>query len=135
MDFLKNITTALKNEYKSNPVVIGGMFMMTKGKANIHIMPRYSATPLLCKEDVDNWLRFIEMPSPLVVVGYLASHDPGLKLRMEHFHCFSNHGDGGHFHYETTPEEVEFVAYFNVAATLYRVDRWDDSHHTVDYAD
>jgi hypothetical protein len=109
--------------------------MLTKGKANIHIMPGYSSTPMTCKNHVDNWLRFFDMSAPLLVLGYLVSHDPGLNLRMEHFHCFSNHGDGGHFHGDTSPEEAEYVGYFSVPEYLYRIDRWGEDHHTVDYAD
>jgi len=48
----------------------------------------------------------------------------GLNLRMEHFHCFSEHGDGGHFHYDVTPSEAEYVGYFNVPEFLYRVDNY-----------
>jgi len=135
LDFIKSLQLALKEEYNTHPVALGGVFMLTKGKANIHIMPRYSPTPLTCKEDVDNWLTFVEMSSPLIVMGYLISHDPGLKLRMEHFHCFSHHGDGGHFHYDTTPQDAEYVAYFNVPEYLYRIDRWNDDHHTVNFAE
>jgi hypothetical protein len=43
-------------------------------------------------------------------------------LRMEHTHCFSDHGDGGHYHFDTTPENVEYEAYFNIAKIIYRVD-------------
>ena len=47
----------------------------------------------------------------------------GLDLRVEHFHCFSEHGQGGHYHYDTTPEEVAYRAYFDIAESLYRVDQ------------
>ena len=36
----------------------------------------------------------------------------GMDLRIEHSHGFSKHGDGGHYHYDTTPEEVEYLGYF-----------------------
>jgi len=42
---------------------------------------------------------------------------------MEHFHCFSSHGDGGHFHYDTTPDDAEYIAYFNVPEYMIRVDQ------------
>ena len=48
----------------------------------------------------------------------------GLNLRMEHFHCFSEHGDGGHFHYDVTPTEAEYVGYFNIAQYMFRVDNY-----------
>jgi len=135
MDFLKIIKMALEAEYGSKPVAVGGTFRMTRGKANIHVMPGYSATPLLTNADVTNWLKFYDMNSPLVMVGYLVSHDPGYNLRLEHFHCFSDHGDGGHFHYDVTPTEVEYIGYFNIPEFVYRVDRWSSDHHSIDYAD
>ncbi|GBO21390.1 Ester hydrolase C11orf54, partial [Araneus ventricosus] len=47
----------------------------------------------------------------------------GLNMRVEHTHCFSDHGVGGHYHEDTTPEEVEYEGYFNLAETLYRIDQ------------
>ena len=44
-------------------------------------------------------------------------------MRMDHFHCFSDHGDGGRYHFDTTPEEVSYLAYFNVPDCVYRVDQ------------
>lgn len=48
----------------------------------------------------------------------------GLNLRMYHFHCFSEHGDGGHFHYDITPAEAEYVGYFNIPEYMFRVDNY-----------
>ena len=31
------------------------------------------------------------------------------------FVIYSRHGDGGHYHYDTTPDEVEYIGYFNLA--------------------
>jgi len=135
LHFIQCLQLALKAEYSTRPVGLGGTFLLKNGKAHIHVMPGYSATPLTCAEHVDTWLKFYEMSSPLVVLGYLVSHDPGFRLRMEHFHCYSEHGDGGHFHYDTTPQEAEYIGYFNVPEYLYRVDRWGDDHFTVDYAE
>ncbi len=42
---------------------------------------------------------------------------------MEHTHCFSEHGDSGHYHYDTTPDEVEYEGYFVPAETIYRIDQ------------
>lgn len=46
-----------------------------------------------------------------------------LDLRIQHFHSFSNHEEGGHYHYDTTPETVEYVGYFNLGQKLYRIDQ------------
>ena len=42
---------------------------------------------------------------------------------MQHFHSFSHHGEGGHYHIDTTPEDVEYLGFFNLGETLYRVDQ------------
>lgn len=55
-------------------------------------------------------------------------HLQDLDLRMEHFHCYSNHGDGGHYHYDTTPNEVEYRGYFNIAEYMFRIDKPLETH-------
>ena len=49
-------------------------------------------------------------------------------LRVEHTHCFSDHGEGGHYHYDTTPEEVEYLGYYTLEEKLYRIDRPTNTH-------
>ena len=34
---------------------------------------------------------------------------------ISHSATFSRHGDGGHYHFDTTPDEVEYIGYFNLA--------------------
>lgn len=63
------------------------------------------------------------MEAPLVCLSVFHSCDPGYDLRIEHTHCFSDHNQGGHYHDDTTPAEVEYEAYFNTAEVLYRIDR------------
>jgi len=118
----------LQEHYGTKPVGLGGAFLIKKGKVHIHVMPDFSAVPLNSDAEVEKWLKFFEMSSPLVNVGYLMSHDPGLDLRIEHFHCFSKHGDGGHYHWDTTPDDVEYIGYLNVAEHLYRIDRPQVTH-------
>ncbi|XP_025088860.1 ester hydrolase C11orf54 homolog [Pomacea canaliculata] len=129
-NFMSATRQALQQQYGPQPVALGGVFVIEKGKANLHVMPDFPCAPLSSDEEVDEWLKFYEMNAPLVCVGELVSHDPGLDLRVEHFHCFSEHGEGGHYHYDTTPEEVSYLAYFNIADSIYRVDQppvsWDD---------
>ena len=47
---------------------------------------------------------------------------------MEHFHGYGAHGDGGHYHNDTTPREVQYTGYFNVAEYMLRVDRPTQTH-------
>lgn len=122
-NFVTTMRNILAHHYKDKPVGVGGVFLLKEGKAKLHIMPDYSKTPLYTDEDVNNWLKFFNMSAPLICVGTFISHDPGLDLRVEHIHCFSNHGEGGHYHTDTTPDDAEYVGYFNVAEFMFRIDR------------
>lgn len=61
----------------------------------------------------------------LLNVVYMQGYD----LRVEHTHCFSNHGEGGHYHYDTTPDEVEYHGYYTLLEKLYRIDRPTNTHN------
>ncbi len=123
LNMMECLRLALTKHYGNNTVALGGTFLVQTGKVKIHVMPNFSEVPLNSDEEVDNWLHFYEMSAPFVCTGYLVSHDPDLDLRIEHFHGFSDHGDGGHYHYDTTPEEVSYLGYFNLGEFMFRIDR------------
>ncbi|XP_064612876.1 ester hydrolase C11orf54-like [Liolophura sinensis] len=128
LSYMTCLRKALADHFASKPVGMGGTFAIEKGKAKLHIMPSFSKVPLTCDEDVDKWLKYYEMSAPIICVGELISHDPDLDLRMEHFHCYSDHGEGGHYHYDTTPNEVEYRGYFNIAEYMFRIDKPLETH-------
>lgn len=128
-NFITCMRHALACYYGDKPVGLGGVFMVEKGKAKIHIMPKFSEIPLKTDADVNKWLQFFDMSAPLVCVGVFESHDPGLDLRIEHFHCFSEHGEGGHYHYDVTPDHVQYSGFFSLAESVYRIDRPLATHH------
>ena len=90
---------------------------------------------------MSNWLKFYYCDPPLTCLSTFVSHDPvscvelsahchaassytqGLDLRVEHTHCFSDHGQGGHYHFDSTPDDVLYEGYFVVAEQLYRIDK------------
>jgi hypothetical protein len=80
-------------------------------------------TPLKTRDKVDKWLRYFDIDTPLVCLSVFHSHDPGLDLCIEHTYCFSDHNQGGHYHDDITPDDVEYKAYFNAAEALYRINR------------
>lgn len=123
LNFTDTIRGAIGEKYGERTVSLGGVFIITTGKAKLHVMPDFSKTPLNTTEEKLNWLRFYDMSAPLVCLSVFHSHDPALALRIEHTHCFSTHGEGGHYHFDTTPGEVEYEGYFNLAEALYRIDR------------
>ncbi|KAF3706650.1 Ester hydrolase C11orf54 -like protein [Channa argus] len=128
-----SLVTALRKTlegcYPDKSLALGGTFIIQKGKAKIHIMPReFSVYPLITSEDVNNWLKHFEVNAPLICQSVLVSRDPGLDLRIEHTHCFSHHGEGGHYYIDTTPDCVEYLGYFLPAEFVYRIDRPKETH-------
>ncbi|XP_066997889.1 ester hydrolase C11orf54 homolog isoform X1 [Anabrus simplex] len=128
-DFISSIRKTLQNHFKEKAVGLGGTFLLKEGKAKQHIMPDFSTVPLKSDDDVEKWLHFYNQSAPLVAVGTLVSADPGLDLRVQHFHSFSHHGEGGHYHIDTEPDVVEYLGYFALAESVYRVDRPTETHN------
>jgi len=128
LNFTEAIQQSIKAVYGNKLVSLGGVFLIRHGKANLHVMPDFSDKPLPDRTDVEGWLRYFDMQAPLICLSVFHSgDDQGLRLRMEHTHCFSvdGGGRGGHYHYDLdeTREEVEYEAWFNVAEVLYRIDQ------------
>ncbi|XP_058798060.1 ester hydrolase C11orf54 homolog [Phymastichus coffea] len=122
-DFISTMQEALAEHYQDKLVGLGGTFLIKEGKARQHVMPNFSDKPLNSVKELDNWLQFYEMSAPLVAVGTFVSAETDLDLRVQHFHSFSHHGEGGHYHIDTTPDDVEYLGYFNLGESLYRVDQ------------
>ncbi|XP_032668959.1 ester hydrolase C11orf54 homolog isoform X2 [Odontomachus brunneus] len=124
LDFIASMQRALGNRYKNELVGLGGVFTMRNGKIKQHVMQDFSATPLTTETELNNWLRFYEMETPLTAVGTFVSAETELDLRVQHFHSFAhNNKMAGHYHIDTTPDTIEYEGYFNLAGTLYRVDQ------------
>lgn len=62
----------------------------------------------------------------LLVIYLICIQD--LDLRVEHTHCFSHHGEGGHYYIDTTPDTVEYLGYFMPAEFVFRIDRPKETH-------
>ncbi|XP_046390661.1 ester hydrolase C11orf54-like [Ischnura elegans] len=122
-DFITSIRTTLQNFYKEKPVGLGGTFLLKEGTAKHHVMPDFSSIPLNTDEELNTWLKFYNFSAPLVSVGTLVTADPGLDLRVQHFHTFSHHGEVGHYHIDTQPDSVEYLGYFTLGHSIHRIDR------------
>jgi len=122
-NFISCLRKGLKHAYGDRLVSIGGCFILEKGQARMHVMPpAFSKTPLNSMAEVENWLQFFDMGAPMTCLTVFHSHDPGYALRMEHTHCFSDHGDGGHYHDDITPAAVIYSAYLLPADWLFKID-------------
>lgn len=102
---------------------LGGVFLLKNGKANQHVMPDFSKTPIHTEVELNQWLSFYEMPGTLIALGTLITDEFELDLRLQHFHSFSTGNWGGHYHYDTTPDTVEYEAYFSVGERIVRIDK------------
>ncbi|OTF69076.1 ester hydrolase C11orf54-like protein, partial [Euroglyphus maynei] len=122
-NFPESIQKILRENFPNKPISLGGVFIIEKGRTKLHIMPDFSPEPLRTNDDVDKWLRYFDMDPPLICLTTLHSIDPGLDLRMEHTHCFSDHNQGGHYHYDITPDIVRYTGYLQIVEAIYRIDR------------
>lgn len=108
------------------PVSMGGVFYINSGSAKLHVMPKHWPDEPSTDASVNNeWLRYYNITKhPLVCLSVFHSYDPGYNLRMEHTHCYNldTEDEAGHYHYDITPETVEYEGYFNVAERVYRLD-------------
>ncbi|PLB55489.1 DUF1907-domain-containing protein [Aspergillus steynii IBT 23096] len=131
--FTECIRKGLRVAYgDSRTVSLGGVFVIRSGSARYHVMPDFPAEEQLPFKDFEHhndWLTYHDFAAPMVCYSVLHSADPGRKLglRLEHTHgyCPLGRQAGGHYHYEVEGdgEEIEYEGYFNVAKTIYRVDR------------
>eukprot|EP00466_Bigelowiella_natans_P008797 jgi/Bigna1/89375/estExt_fgenesh1_pg.C_480064 len=112
-----------KNEkrFGTRQIGIGGVFKVKSGKVRGHVMPDFKPTVMIDGPEVEDWLQFYEMGPDLTCLSVFLTGDPtiapsnpnGLDLRLEHTHFFSQRtNEGGHYHFDTTPDEVEYVGYF-----------------------
>ena len=126
-NFVTCIRKALAEKYQENSVGLGGIFRLVSGEAKCHVMPDFSTVPINSDDEVANWLKFFNFPAPMVFFSVLVSQDPGLDLRVEHSHGYGE-TYGGHYHCDVTPDTVEYEAYYQVAETIYRIDRPIETH-------
>ncbi|KAJ5923462.1 hypothetical protein N7454_008707 [Penicillium verhagenii] len=130
LNFTNCIRLGLREFYgDSNPISLGGVFLLKAGKAKFHVMPDFpKELPFRDREQLEKeWLTYHVFDAPVVCLTVMHSADPeNLGLRMEHTHCFDAEGGrkGGHYHYDIAgEEEVEYEAYFHPASILYRIDQ------------
>lgn len=126
-NYTEAIRAVMLSKYgQEKPISIGGVFLINSGMAKLHIMPKHWPKEPSTDDSINKeWLRYFNITRhPLVCLSVFHSHDPGYNLRMEHTHCFNldTQEEAGHYHYDTTPDTIEYEGYFNVAERVYRLD-------------
>lgn len=123
-NFISAMRKGLTDYYSQDKVVaLGGAFVMKTGSAYVHVMHEFSETPIYTTQELNNWLTFHEIQGPIIAIGDFVSQETDFKLRLQHFHSYSKHNQGGHYHYDTTPAIVEYEGYFNVVDRIIIVDK------------
>ncbi|XP_043484054.1 ester hydrolase C11orf54 homolog [Leptopilina heterotoma] len=122
-DFVIVMQQALANRYSDKIVVLGGVFAVTNGKVRIQLPLDYSKKPVnIYVKNSTPWFFNYEASSPLIQVGSLQSIISDFEFNY-YFHTFSDHKEGGHYLKDTTPEIVEYLAFFTPVEHLFRIDK------------
>ena len=133
----QSIRSALSKNLKitqNKHVSLAGVFRVLKGKIKSHVQPDYKDIkvnyydPKLMKCTKD-FLQFYEpVGSELQCYSVLWTGDPsGGKLNLResgehtHFHSYNHLEDAGHYHFDVTPEEINYIGYFNIPKEVHRV--------------
>ncbi len=129
--------TALKEKLSTendNHFAVAGVFRILNGKIKSHVQPDYDTIKheyydpkqMKCVKD---FLKFYEPIGPhFQCYSILWTGDPtGGKLNLResgehtHFHSYKGTQDAGHYHFDVTPEEIEYECYFNIPEEVHRV--------------
>jgi hypothetical protein len=129
--------TALKENLSTendNHFALAGVFRILNGKIKSHVQPDYDTIKheyydpkqMKCVKD---FLKFYEPIGPhFQCYSILWTGDPtGGKLNLResgehtHFHSYKGTQDAGHYHFDVTPEEIEYECYFNIPEEVHRV--------------
>ncbi|KAI6190680.1 Ester hydrolase C11orf54-like protein [Aphelenchoides bicaudatus] len=133
LNFPESIRQTLLRHYGAKLVSFAGVFLIEDSTILAHVMPDFPAKDFFSRDELQNeWLQFFEMKSPAVCASVFHTTDPDLDLRLEHTHFFSKHGDSGHYHYDTSPDTVNYTGYFRPAEVLYRIDQVDIHGREID---
>ncbi|XP_031627178.1 ester hydrolase C11orf54 homolog [Contarinia nasturtii] len=121
-DFITACRNSVGDAFGNKNVGVGGVFLLKNGNAYQHLLRDFVKARKHRDELVESRFKFFEMPGTLTGLGTFVFDEMDFDLRVQHFHTFSNSNWGGHYHYDTTPDTVEYEAFFNVAHRLIRVD-------------
>ena len=133
----QSIRTSLSDNLKigyKNHIALAGVFRVLSGKIRSHVQPDYKDIkheyydPQLMKCTKD-FLQFYEPVGPkLQCYTVLWTGDPTggeLNLRESgehtHFHSYEHKNDAGHYHFDVSPDEIEYEGYFNIVQEVHRV--------------
>lgn len=123
LSFSMCIREALVKHFGDEIIALGGVMLIENGKVKIHVIkPSLAKIPLKSEKELGDLLHFIELSPPSVGVGCIVSHDPGLNLRLQHFHLYTDRDQGGHYYNDTEPKTIKYTGYFSVSKQFTKID-------------
>ncbi|XP_050056367.1 ester hydrolase C11orf54 homolog [Aphis gossypii] len=124
LSFSTCIREALEKHFGDEIIAIGGVILIENGKVKVHVIkPSLAKIPLQSEKELGKLVNFIELSPPSVGVGCIVSHDPGLNLRLQHFHLYTDRNQGGHYHIDTEPNTIKYTGYFGVSKQFTKIDQ------------
>jgi len=124
LSFSTCIREALKKHFGDEIIAIGGVILIENGKVKVHVVkPSLAKKPLKSGKELNKLVHFIELSPPSVGVGCIVSHDPGLNLRLQHIHLYTDRDQGGHYHNDTEPNTIKYTGYFGVSKQFTKIDK------------
>ncbi|MAJ85608.1 MAG: hypothetical protein CL687_01370 [Candidatus Pelagibacter sp.] len=119
---------------KNAHIALGGVFRVINGAIKSHVQPdyediKYEYYDMKLMKCTKDFLQFYEPVGPnLQCYSVLWTGDPTggqLDLRESgehtHFHSYDDKKKAGHYHFDVTPNEIEYECYFNIAHEVFRV--------------
>ncbi|KAH0833757.1 hypothetical protein AYO21_04498 [Fonsecaea monophora] len=61
LNFTESIQHGLQATFGDKLISLGGVFLIKKGKARLHVMPDFPTQPFNSRADVERWLRYFDM--------------------------------------------------------------------------
>ncbi|XP_029674839.1 ester hydrolase C11orf54 homolog [Formica exsecta] len=109
------------------PIGLGVVLEIDGGKMLLYITPENYPEWFTPNMDFDRWLKLYQFDCiNLIAIGALTnllmtqrSHGCQTLANPYRFNIFPNYETGGEFCFDMTPDETEYIGYFNIAQRIY----------------
>mmetsp|Transcript_6618 Transcript_6618/g.13115 ORF Transcript_6618/g.13115 Transcript_6618/m.13115 type:complete len:357 (-) Transcript_6618:154-1224(-) len=123
----RGIASGYAHDEKCGPIGLGGVFKVVKGRVKVHVMADTAGRVFTDSSQVQEYLKMFTIGPDLTCATIMISKQPSgttKKVRLEHTHLFNSAcTEGGHYHGDVTPQEVEYVAYLVPTEELLLIDK------------
>ncbi|XP_074598070.1 ester hydrolase C11orf54 homolog [Brevipalpus obovatus] len=123
-NFIVIIRKLLSELGTANSSAMGGVFFTRGGNLKLHTVPEKFGERKDTSDKVKQWLYVYEGEGVMTCLTTFFSKDlENWDFRLDHTHCYSDQGKGGHYWEDTQPDRIEYEGYFNFATHAIRADQ------------